>query len=301
MKLKNKLKIMYDVADVETNYFYWFNKLLNLVLSMFEYSGKVLNNKEITKEFAREIELNLILTGHATIFKKLNELQCIQTNLYGFNKFLNTNESVYANPILKGGSLKNGVDSVNIYNDNIYDKYLGIQGDSGLLTFLQHYARQLADISSSINIYMVNTRETSYPVAQSEGVKQSIIDFFNKLALGKRAVITDDKVLNAFKSIDIANNKSSDNIITLLDARDRILEMFYRDIGLKLNRPKRAQVNSEEVNVDNRLLLVNTSDMLKNRLDGIKRVNDMFGTSLNVKLNDLFIQKEGEENGTTQL
>jgi len=291
MKLKNKIKRMYNVADVETNYNYWFNKILNLLLTMFDYDN-------IDTELAREIELNLILTGHAVVFEKNKELQCIQTNLFDFNKFLNSNKAVYANPVLKSGKLTDNVDSVFIYNDNIWDKYLGVQGDAGLLTFISHYARQLADISSSINIYTVNTRHTSYPVAQSEGVRQNIIDFFNNLTLGKRAVITDDKVLNAFKSIDINNSKHSDNIISLLDARDRILEMLYRDIGIKLNRPKRAQVNSEEVNVDNNLLLINTSDMLKNRKIGIDKVNKKFNANINVTLNKYFnnIENGGAEN-----
>lgn len=288
MKLKTKLKRMYEVSDVENNYYYWFNKILNLLLTMFDYKG-------INSELAREIELNLILTGHATIFKKNNDLQCVQTNLYDFNKFLNSNKSLYANPILKSGKLTDGVDSVIVYNDNIWDKYLGVQGDAGLLTFIQHYARQLADISASINIYMVNTRLTSYPVANTEGTKQNIIDFFNNLIIGKRAVITDDKVLNSFKSVDIVSHRSSDNLMGLLDSRDRILEMLYRDIGLKLNRPKRAQMNEEEVNIDNNLLLVNTSDMLNNRKEGIEKVNKMFNTNIEVNLNDYFINERGVE------
>jgi hypothetical protein len=291
MKLKNKIKRMYDVSDVENNYNYWFNKILNLLLTMFDYEN-------IDSELAREIELNLLLTGHAVVFEKNKEMQCVQANLYDFNKFLNSNKAVYANPILKGGKLTNNVDSIFIFNDNLQDKYLGIQGDAGLLTFISHYARQLADISSSINIYIVNTRRTSYPVAQSEGVRQSIIDFFNNLTLGKRAVITDDKVLNAFKSVDINNSNRSDNIISLLDARDRILEMMYRDIGIKLNRPKRAQVNSEEVNVDNNLLLINTNDLLKNRKIGIEKVNKMFNTNIRVSLNKYFnnVENGGAEN-----
>jgi hypothetical protein len=291
MKLKNKIKRMYNVADVEVNYNYWFNKILNLLLTMFDYEN-------IDSELAREIELNLLLTGHAVVFEKNKEMQCVQANLYDFNKFLNSNKAVYANPILKGGKLTNNVDSIFIFNDNLQDKYLGIQGDAGLLTFISHYARQLADISSSINIYIVNTRRTSYPVAQSEGVRQSIIDFFNNLTLGKRAVITDDKVLNAFKSVDINNSNRSDNIISLLDARDRILEMMYRDIGIKLNRPKRAQVNSEEVNVDNNLLLINTNDLLKNRKIGIEKVNKMFNTNIRVSLNKYFnnVENGGAEN-----
>ena len=64
--------------------------------------------------------------------------------------------------------------------------------------------------------------------------------------------------------------------------------MFYRDIGVKMYNPKRAQVNSEEVEANDQLLLISKDDMLKERKEGLERINDMFGTDINVKISDRF-------------
>ena len=61
--------------------------------------------------------------------------------------------------------------------------------------------------------------------------------------------------------------------------------MFYRDIGVKMYNPKKAQVTEEEVEVNNQLLVLSVDDMLKAQKDGFERVNNMFGTSLDVSIN----------------
>ena len=58
-KLTEIIQSMYDVADVENGYNYWFNKLLLRCLSIFKYDGLPDSLPQ------REIELNLILTNHA--------------------------------------------------------------------------------------------------------------------------------------------------------------------------------------------------------------------------------------------
>ena len=57
---------MYDVSDVRIGFNYWFNKLLNVCLQMFDYQNLPAG---ITK---RELELNLMITGHAVVIAKSN-------------------------------------------------------------------------------------------------------------------------------------------------------------------------------------------------------------------------------------
>ena len=49
--------------------------------------------------------------------------------------------------------------------------------------------------------------------------------------------------------------------------------------------PKKAQVTEDEVEANTQILIISTDDMLKERQKGVERVNDMFGTSISVKLN----------------
>ena len=82
-----------------------------------------------------------------------------------------------------------------------------------------------------------------------------------------------------------------------------MLEMFYRDIGLKMYNPKKAQVTNDEIEANTQILLISTDDMLKERREGIERVNTMFGTSISVDLNEKYKteRSESDEENTTVL
>jgi hypothetical protein len=71
-------------------------------------------------------------------------------------------------------------------------------------------------------------------------------------------------------------------------AKDKILEQFFRDLGIRFYNPKKAQVNEEEIEATTQLLVINTDDMLKARQEGIARVNKHFGLNISVRLNDKF-------------
>ena len=274
---------LYDVADVKNGFRYWFWKLLNICISMFEYA----NLPPMLPQ--REIELNLILTNHCVVFQdRLNQLITASTNIYGYDVYYNPTNAVYANPNLDYKKLSIGLNCEIIYNNNLKDNVNYIPSDGSLKTFIFRYARMLADIESTINIYTVNARLTSYPVASNDKIANSLKSFFRKIKSGKQAVVSDDAIIESFRNVDINRTGVNDSINDWLVARDKILEMFYRDIGVKMYNPKRAQVNSEEVEANDQLLLISKDDMLKERKDGLDRVNDMFGTNITVKISDRF-------------
>ena len=275
---------LYDVADVNTGFKYWFWKLLNICISMFDYE----NLPPMLPQ--REIESNLILTNHCVVFQdEKNQLITASTNVFGFDVYYNPTEAVYANPMLKFKKLTIGMNCEIIYNNNLKDNINYIPSDGGLKSFIFRYSRMLADIESTINIYTVNSRLTSYPVASNDKVAQSIKSFFRKVKSGRNAVISDDAIIQEFRNVDINRASMKDGINDLLIARDKILEQFYRDIGVRMYNPKKAQVTEDEIEVNNQLLLISKDDMLKQREDGVNRINDMFGTSITVKINDRFL------------
>ena len=289
MKLSKVIESMYNVTDVECGYRYWFNKLLLRCLSIFKYE-----NLPDTLP-AREIELNLLLTGHCVIFEKGGNIYTNLTSLYNNqdSPYYYPNRAIYANPKLKSEELKIGINSEIIYNNPLQDNIYYLPSDGGMLTFIQRYARQLADIESSINNYIVNTRLTSYPTASNDQVKASIERFFDKLTLGERAVISDNAIIEQFRNVDINRSSIKDGINDLLIARDKILEMFYRDIGVKFYNPKKAQVTEDELESNDQLLLISTKDMLETRREGIERVNNHFNINISVDITDEFKPTEG--------
>ena len=291
------IDLLYDLADVKNGFRYWFWKLLNICISMFEYE----NLPPMLPQ--REIELNLILTNHCVVFQdRLNQLITANTNIYGFDVYYNPTDAVYANPNLEYKKLAIGLNCEIVYNNNLKDNISYIPSDGALKSFIYRYARMLADIESTINIYTVNARLTSYPVASNDKIANSLKSFFRKIKSGKNAIVSDDAIIESFRNVDINRTGITDSINDWLTARDKVLEMFYRDIGVKMYNPKRAQVNVEEVESNDQLLLISKEDMLKERKEGFNRVNDMFGTNISVKISDRFniefsqLNKGGNDN-----
>ena len=299
--IERQLDSMYDVSDVKVGFRYWFFKLLNITLDLFTYKGLPEGLP------AREIELNLQLTGHAIILqdkKASNALFNPITCIFGFDKYYNPTNAVFGNNVVVDShEYTIGKDCEVIYNNMLKDSILYIPSDGSLMTFISRYARQLADIESTINIYSVNSRLTSIPVTDDQNVTHSIKAFFKKLAIGERAVVTDNNIIENFRNVDVTRTNIVDGINDWIIARDKVLEMFYRDIGLKMYNPKKAQVTNDEIEANTQILLISTDDMLKERREGIERVNAMFGTSISVDLNEKYKteRSEADEENTTVL
>lgn len=283
-RLFNKVKGMYEVSDVKRGYDYWFFKILNLLLQMFEYE----NLPEGLP--AREIECNLLLTGHCCIVP-VNDgtLFAPLSSIFGFDRYYQPDRMVFANPVINSSrEWKIGKDCEVIYNSSLKDSIWYIKTDNGLLTFIGRYARQLADIEATLNIYMVNARLTSAPVTDDNNVAQSIKAFFKGLTSGRREIITDSSMIENFRNVEFAKPITGDKANDWLVARDKILEQMYRDLGIRMYNPKRAQVTESELESNDQLLLIAADDMLKSRQEGIEKVNRMFGTDISVHLSDKF-------------
>lgn len=283
--LNKKVASMYDVADVKTSYDYWFFKILNLLLQMFDYEGLPESIPQ------REIELNLLLTGHSIIVAlRDGTLFAPLSSIYGQDRYYQPTNAVFANPVIDYDfEWTIGKDCEIIYNSSLKDSMWYLRTDHGLLTFISRYARQLADVESTFNIYCVNQRLTAVPVTEDQNVAKSIKEFFKSLVSGKREIITDSNMIESFRNVDIIGRSTvKDGANDWLVARDKILEQLYRDIGIRMYNPKRAQVTESELESNDQLLLISLDDMLKSRQEGIERVNEMFGTDIRVSINEKF-------------
>ena len=296
IKMQKDFDSLYDVADVKTGYQYWYFKLINILLDMFTW-------KNLPDGLSsREIELNLIMTGHAVILpKKDGTLFTPLTSLYGYDEYYQPTHAVFANPVVvQAHQYKIGEECSVIYNNKLKDSLYYIKSDGGLNTFVKRYARLLADIESTIDIYSVNARLTSFPVANDGNVMESLKLFFKKLALGKRAIISDNSIIEEFRNVDINRSNIKDSLNDLLIARDKVLEQYFREIGVKMYNSKKAQVTDDEVDANTQLLLISKDDMQDARDEGADMTNDLFGTDMIPELNPKFDIREVENNDTTQ-
>lgn len=281
----DKLEFMYDNTKVQSGVYYWFNKLLSVCLDIFKYDGLPPYLPQ------KELETNLLLQrdGHALVFwtPKYGVITC-WSDLYDMDLYYQPTKATYSQPVLGSGYKTIGKDCCVIYNNKLQHQVYTYQTDGGLRTFIGRYARALSDIDSTISIYTINKRVTDFPIAKNDKVKNSLLEFFKQLRLGKNAIISDECIIEGFKTIERAGDKSGDKLNDLLIAKDKILEGFFRDLGVRFYNPKKAQVTEDEVESNTQLLVVNTSEMLESRQEGIAEVNKMFGTKISVKLNEKF-------------
>ena len=290
---KLAVQTMYDTADVPCGYDYWFYKLLNYCLGIYQYEG-------LPKSLpGREVLMNLLLTGHAVIFQNKNNLVTTKTQLFDFDEYYRPTKAVYGNVEINSKTLYLGVDSEVVYLTRIQGNVLMDQAvDSGLKTFICRYARQLADAESTANMYMVNIRNASFPVASDDQTKKQVEAFYNSIVLGKRAVITDSIVQESFRNIDYATVRSQDSLNDILIARDKILANFFQDIGIKYRQEqKKAQMTEDEIETDEQLLMLDVNQMKEVQQEGFDRVNDLFGTDIRVKINPLYDRKTYRKEG----
>ena len=299
---KKLSEYMYNVNSVPEGFDYWFYKLLNYCLQIFRYKGLPDSLP------GRELLMNLIITGHSVIFENKGELITARTTIYDFDLYYRPTKATYGNPVIKSRTLEFGKDAEIVYLTRISGNVLNRQAvDSGLITFIKRYARMLADIESTISIYTVNSRFTAYPVGGSDQVRQSLENFYNQISIGKKAVITDDVILESFRNVDIVGYRGGDKVNDWLIARDKVLSMFFRDIGVKFQQEqKKAQLTEDEVEADEQLLLLNVKDMLEVQQEGLDRVNKHWGTGITVELNPAYDRtnyqqrKEVEYNDNTE-
>ena len=283
--LGDKINKAYDVADVAIGFDYWFWKIVNLLLQMFEYTGLP------DSVPAREIELNLLITGHAVIVKKDNgDLFCPVTSIFDQDEYYQPTHCIFANPVVESNQQYTiGEDAAIIYNSSLKDSMWYIRTDNGMLTFIKRYARMLADIESTINIYTVNKRLTAVPVTEDQNVAQSIKLFFKRLVQGKREIITDNNLIESFRNVDIIpKTTDKDGINDWLIARDKILEQMFRELGVRMYQPKKAQVTESELESNDQVLLIALDDFLKARKEGLEMVKRLFNVEWGVDISPKF-------------
>lgn len=293
--IKRDMQHLADVRNVSIGSDYWFYKLLNYCLGIFEYEGLPDGLP------GREIEANLFITGHAVFFEDRGELVTVPTTIYGYDKYYRPTKAVFGNVAILSKKLVFGQNSEIVFNNKIRGNILLQQEvDGGLLSFIKRYARMLADIESTFEIRLIHTRATEYQIANTQQAAEQLKAYNIQLEAGSDQVLIDKMFAESFRNIERPTYPGLENVNDLLIARDKVLSTFFRDIGVKMEyNTKRAQLTEEEVTADDQLLLISIRDMLKERKEGLERVNNHFGTNITVKISEEFERKEEPVNDNT--
>ena len=268
--------------DKAVNYF--ITNTLNKTQSMFFY-------KNLPSTIPQnELESILQRNGFAFFTKVENDFFVFDGGLGGqLDMYYRPTKITVANPFLnlsKEYDIFNDRDGVLIKNDF----YL-----NGLLPIIGKYAVLLTDTGISLNTAAVLTRLTMLISAKDNNTVESAEKFLEKILAGDFGVIAENAFLDGLKLHQ--SNVNNVKINELIELNQYYKSNLLAEIGLNSNfNMKRERLNETEILLNNDDLLPFVENMLFERQNAVKRINEKYGLNIEVELKSVWkTEKENNE------
>ena len=267
------LNNLYNVSDVKTGYTFYLMYLMEKCIKIFEWENLPQNEMYDT-----EIERSLILNGFCGLTKVGEKFLSVNGSEYGVTDYTGIFSNFVWTTPKRNGNFEIGKDGILLKSNSL---------KVPLITIIMRYARQLADVDSTIEKTLVNLRTPFLNVANDELTASSIKKTLKAIALGKDEVVVNEEI---YKSILQLENspKQTGNLKELIECKRFILQSFYNDIGVKVASDKKERMIQTKVDSNNQMLLVSLSDMLQCRKKACEQFNELYGTNVSVKLSKEF-------------
>ena len=266
-----------DACTYPAYYKFWTNELFERLTRLFvwEDTYELIDGKIIGVD-PKEIESRLILRGFCAASKlpKDDVITVFFASMFGPTKYFDEWKQVNIHCPIYAGTRTIDKDAIIINNTRIRNpSYM----------YVHHYATLLAHAEVTLVDMMVDARDNGgVPVARTQKQFESIRAYQNKRFYGKYGVVTDMGGLG----VDYAGSdrKTSQSVLEVLEARNKLIRSFYSDIGIRAAFEKKSNVNSLEIDGNDSLLKFNISDMLDQRKLACEKINDLFGVNWSVHL-----------------
>lgn len=276
--VNHEVKYFQKQGGTFTEFFaFWRDNLFERVMRLFVWDC------DGDPVLPKEIEIRLHLQGHAGIADF--SIESIDTrgqsgitaffgNFYGVAKYFDEKPYYMLRCPLWAGSGTIGVDCEVISNNSLRNPTIDV---------INHYAYLLAHTEVTLGGSLIAARDAGgVPVATSTKQLESIKTYQKKLYNGEQGVVTDNGALGV--NYAGVTRATSQNVLDIVEVRQKILKNFYADIGIRATFDKRSNTVVDEIVADTPMLLLNSSDMIDSRAKGCKAVNRLFGTNWTVEL-----------------
>lgn len=282
------------VCDVEKVFQYYFKTLTNKVSELIRL--KKLGDR-MDEEFIKE---NLILEGRVcfTRFPEFDDELYALTGDFGGEPdcFKVPTQYVISNPVLGSRTVKvrhlNGSQSVEglegiIVGITYIDAELCTTTAKGLYNLIYNYAGMLADNFVSLNCAQINSRVQVAYVADNQNLANSAEAVLKDLYNGKPYKVLTQDILNKLTVSPVVAAGSNNTVINLIEAHATILSDFWSELGIAYNgNRKRQYINDAEAEMSTGALSLNIDSIINAIKAGLDRVNELFGTSIEVEVDD---------------
>lgn len=278
---KNLIEWDLEACTYPAFYRYWRENLFERIIRLFVWENT--GNLD-----PKEIEERNILQGFAVISQLPNEeeLTAFFGSMFGPTKYFDEWKQVNINCPIYSGTRTIGRDAIIINNSALRNpSYMHVH----------HYATMLAHTEVTLIDMLVEARDSGgVPIVKNEKQLQSVRSYLKKRFIGK---VGDAVTDSGFMGIEFAGSdrKTSQDIQGILETRNKLLRCFYSDIGVRATFEKRSNVNSMEIDGDTSMLLLNVSDMIRQREKAAEEVNKLYGTNWSVHIaEEIDYEKENQ-------
>lgn len=294
-ELKN---VLIDNKDVTEGYSYWVSYLKDMIIDIFEWEGLPDTLPE------EELERRLMNHGFAIVFKHpIEGIITSDGSLYDYDIYRRYRMFNLYNPyrtfhirFLPGGK-QIGKDGVVVYNNSI-EKYIDHKYKDNLLhNTICRYARMLADVESTLSSELITQRMPFLPVASNRTSADSVKNVFRRLEVGEMEIAIDSDFLQDFKVLK--NKDLSPGYLTeLIQCRENILKMFYREVGMYMPEAQRERLLVDEIENAQSKEKTLIYSLLREREKACKELNEKFCLDVKVRMrSELYSEMDVTEMG----
>lgn len=252
---------------------------------------------------ASELEKMIQATGFAVIGKINGELYALNAGLGGIpDVYNNPTQAIVSVPALDYNATWDiGKDCEIIPNDSM---------KIGMIPLFAKYCTLMNENEISIMLSVINQRISFLLSANDDNTIASAKQLLKDIEAGKQGVVSDSKVFDSFKAQALTKN-SGTGITDLIELEQYLKASMFNEIGLNANyNMKRERLSESEVEMNGDNLYPLVDDMASNRKSAIERINNLFGTDIQVEFNSswdyriyqgLSIHNTGDEITTEQI
>lgn len=282
----------HGVCDVQANFQTYFKLLLNKAMSLFKIEGLP---PFVNKDYLLE---HLILSGKVCFTEFNGELYALAGNEGGEpNAYYMPQQFIVANPVLGSKQIKirhkdgkedvEGLDGIMVYLTKWDAVSNTAKWNGGLYNLIYKYAGLLADNDVSLNIAQINGRLSVVFTADEEAEAREAEKALEAIYSGKPYKVLVQDILEKITATPVANAGTNNTIMSLIEAHAHLLQDFYSEIGIaSQGNLKRERVNTAETELMTGCLDISIWNILDTLKKCFERVNEKFGTSISIELND---------------
>ena len=182
-------------------------------------------------------------------------------------------------------------DTLKIGKDIIVGKNDSLQ--NSVYPLCHRYAMLLAHTDTSLAACLINSRDKTVPIASTEKQRVALENYRNAMANGN---ITTAVLDPAFVGVEFASipNNGKDTLLEIMELRERLINSFYNDIGVRTVRQKSENLITSEITGSDPMLLLNLNDMLDCRKKFADELNKKYNLNIIVDKSEELKYKEGE-------